>query len=411
MRDLPPLNLSSLMLSNCPLWEDLPFLAQMPHLKKLSLLGMSEVKQIDFSFDSTKNAYAFPSLEHLICDEMPKWQSWAGLLSCHGFPNLGVLKVTNCPNLTKLPVMPLSLFYFKVENVGLNSLPDIYHNYSITTPSPSYPKSSLTEVILRYCPNLKSMNGFLQQENLDFQAVEILVIYNSENLVQLPTSAFGIFVSLKYLYIRGCPKLVPADNQRILLPVKLQTLIIGDCGELDVTVLESSSQLATLTTLRIIDSPTITYIPCSDNAFPSLSELHIQGCDKLVQHSLMKNEHGVNLVKSVTSLKINELNIPHHSLLSIEPLRSLRFVKMCRVVNCSGMEALPEQWLMQNSNTLKILTIENASSLRSLPDTMVRLTALKRLRIKNATLLEHIPELPPSLVQTSITDAGGRELV
>ncbi|KAJ3709260.1 hypothetical protein LUZ61_012965 [Rhynchospora tenuis] len=206
-------------------------------------------------------------------------------------------------------------------------------------------------------------------------------------------------------HYKGCPKLVPLHNQRILLPMKLQTLIIGDCGELDVALLESASQLNILATLHIVDSSTITSIPCSTNAFASLSELRIWGCDKLVQHSLFEIAQGVNPGNNMASLKIHDLSIPL-SLLFIEPLRSLRFVRTCQVADCAPMEAMPEQWLIKNGSTLEWLNIKNANSLRSLPDTLVKLVVLKELDITNAISLEQIPELPPSLIILRIENAS-----
>jgi NB-ARC domain/Rx N-terminal domain len=392
MRKLPPLNLSSLTLANCPLWEDLPLLAQMPHLRKLSLLGMNEVKEVDYSFDSARNDYPFESLEQLCCVKMP---------------NLRELIIKDCPNLTELPAIPHFLFKFEVCNVGLNSLPDLYLSSTITIPV----KSSLRDVQIQNCPNLKSLNGFLQQENHDLQAVEDLRITNCENLVQLPVGAFEKFESLKHLSFNGNPKLLTVSNGRILLPVKLQTLDLGNCGEFDVQLLESASHLTTLHGLSIINSASITCIPFSENAFSSLRKLIIQECDKLIEYSSMKYAQGVSPGNNMASLNINELYIPHLSLLCIEPLRSLRFVRICLIADCSGFEALPEQWLLQNCNTLEQLTIYDASSLRSLPGTMVRLTSLKELRIHNATLLEEIPELPTTLIDKRIKGAGGRMLV
>jgi NB-ARC domain/Rx N-terminal domain len=407
MMDLPALDLSTLTLFDCPFWEDLPLFGQMPHLRELSLSGMNEVKEVDYTFDSQRNACAFPSLEKLQCNNMPKLKSCAGQHNSHNFPNLKELTIMHCPNLMELPGMPLSLSKFEVCSVGLNSLPDICHS----SPAQSTLKSSLGEVIIRSCRNLKLLNGFLQQENLDLLAVVALTIESCENLVQLPISAFRKFESLKYLYIYGSPKLLGVDNQRILLPAKLQILSFGNCGGFDVQLLESASCLTTLHQLSILNSANITFIPFSENAFASLRKLHIEGCDKLVEYSSMEYAAGVSPGNNMASLKINELGIPHLSLLFIEPLRSLRFVRVCKIWDCVGFEALPEHWLLQNSSTLEDLSIIKASSLRSLPGTMQSLTALKLLSIRNAPLLEEIPKLPSSLIDKRIIGAGGRQLV
>ncbi|XP_078170238.1 putative disease resistance protein RGA3 [Carex rostrata] len=395
------LHLSSLTLEGCPLWEALPFLGQMPYLKKLFLKEMDEVKEVDYSCDSSSDC-AFPSLEWLYFCNMSKWKSWTEPHICYGFPNLKGFAIEKCPNLARIPAIPFSLFRFHVDNVGLNSLPNMHHGSNITAPAPSFMKSSLREVHITKCPKLTALNGFLQQKNLDLQAVVKLTIEDCENLVQLPTGAFGNFVSLKHLVIKGSPKLVIVDNQSIILPVKLESLLLGNCGELDVPLLESASQLSTLAELYIKNSANITCIPSSENAFTSLRHLSIRGCDKLIEISSMQQAHNVNTGNTLISLKNSSLSIDHLCLLHIEPFRCLSFVSNLKVEECSGMEALPEKWLLQNSSTLKTLIIYDGSSLRSLPVTMVMLTALEELTIFKATLLEEIPELPASLVSQRI---------
>ncbi|XP_078179438.1 putative disease resistance protein RGA4 [Carex rostrata] len=403
MRGSSHLYLLSLTLQECPLWESLPSLGQMPYLKELSLYSLDDVKEMDYSCDSASDC-AFPSLERLVCNNMPKWKCWTGAHSSYGFPNLIELEIKDCPNLTKLPDIPFSLLAFEVYNVGLNSLPDMHHGSSITSLPPSCMKSSVRVVRITKCPKLIALNGFMQQQNLDLQAIEELTIEDCENLVQLPTGAFGNFVSLKLLCIKGIQNMVTVDNQTILLPVKLETLKMGNCGELDVSLLESASQVSTLTTLGIRNSANITSIPFSENAFTKLTRLTIYGCDKLIELSSMQQAHTVNPGNNLFSLKITDLDIDDLRLLLIEPCRSLRFVRSLEVMKCSGMEALPEQWLLQNSSTLQFLGIEDASSLRSLPSTMVMLTALKSLYILKATLLKEIPELPISLIHKGIAN-------
>jgi hypothetical protein len=513
MKDSSHLDLSSLTFDGCHYCEALPFLGKMPYLKKLSLIEMFEVKEVDYSCDSTSDC-TFPSLEQLYCFNMPKWESWAGPLSCYGFPNLKELSIRACLSLAKLPAIPFSLMKFEIYNVGLNSLPYMHYGSSITDLAPSYMKSSHKVVQIINCLKLISLDGFLQQQNLDLQAVEELTIEGCENLLQLPTEGFGKLMSLKNLTIQDNPKLAAVDFWRNLLPVKLQELSMGNCGELDVPLLEASFCLTNLTELRILGSATITSTTSMENAFPSLKHLVIQdcrnltkfanlplslesfyiydvalsdlpeyfqsscsdgptsssltaplrnveirgcshlaslngfllqesidlsgleeltivdcenlvqlptdavgkyvslerlliqGCPKLVELSSMHQANTVNPGNNLVSLKINYLEVDHLCLLLIEPLRSFRFVSNLIVHECSGLEALPEQWLLQNSSTLMQLNIYDASSLRSLPGTMMMLTSLERLDIDKATLLEEIPELPTSLKYLWIGNAS-----
>jgi NB-ARC domain/Rx N-terminal domain len=626
MRDAPSLDLSSITLSNCPVWKDLPLFGKMPYLKALSLGQMNEVQEMDYSFESTRTACAFSSLEQIYCSQMPKWVSWTGPHSCYGLPKLKELTISNCPALVQLPAMPISLKNFKLCNVGLHSLPNIYHGSNTITSAASFLKSSLRSVViigcpnlqslngfmqqenlglqaieeltikdcenllhlptegfkklmsLKYltvenspklvvmdinnkilpeklkelavencgeldkplieeslgltaltqlrlsgsanvtslittrnaftsleyleirkcdklvkisaqevehrvdgennltllqlhtlhigncqnltnlpnlpysltefsinntavndlpevylssdstgsitsslksslrqaeiinCPNLKSLNGFLQQDNIDLQALEKLKIINCENLIQLPIGAFGKFVSLQHLAIKGSPKLVATDNQSILLPIELMSLSMGNCGELDVPLLNSTSGLSTLVDLRIEYSANITRTFFSGNEFGSLTNLSIYQCNNGLEFSSVEQMHSVHPGNKLGSLKISYLYIDHLCLLLIEPLQSLRYVKHLEVRDCSGMVALPEQWLLQNSSTLKRLIIQNASSLQSLPGKIKRLAALETIYISNAALLEKIPELPTSLIRKEIYGSGGRVL-
>ncbi|XP_078154676.1 disease resistance protein RGA2-like [Carex rostrata] len=397
-------------------------------------------------------------------------------------PYLKIIVIHDCLNIDTLPDMPLSLTEFRISNVGLTSLPTLYQNSGNNTPAPLSLKSLLRVVEIESCPNLISFHGFLQQDNLDLQDIEELTINGCNRLVHLPTHGFGKLTSLKYLTLTNNPKLVAMDIQDHLLPTKLQRLYMGNCGELDLPILEASYGITTLTELQLqnaniisisaaqnsfsalkslgafgkfvslqklkisdcpmlladnnqstllpmalkylsinncgeLDEPllasasslpaltdlfifncaNISRIPSSENAFGSLNYLHISGCKKLVEHSSREQAHGADRGSSFASLKIKKLSIDDLFLLLIEPLRSLSSVSALTVSSCSWMEALLEQWLLQNSSTLKLLTLDDVRNLNTLPATMVRLTVLENLTIYRADLLKELPELPASL--------------
>ncbi|KAJ3684090.1 hypothetical protein LUZ61_013254 [Rhynchospora tenuis] len=327
--------------------------------------------------------------------------------------SLEELSIRKCLKLTSLPCLPLSLITFEIEGIGFSALPEYFESSTSGSsggPSPpsSFTTSSLQRVSIVDCPNLIGLNGFFQQDNIEFRAIISFDVSNCENLVQIPKGAFSKFVSLDRLCIMDCPKLTAIDdNWNNLLPSKLRNLEMKNCGELDVPLLESSSGLTTLTELYICKCANITRIPSTENVFGSLSELEIKGCDKVIELSLMPQAHNEDQGTNTASLKINDLSIDELSLLLIEPLRSLRSVSVLHVFQCSRMEALPEEWLLQNSSTLRELRIWNASFLRSLPATMSRLTALECLFIDHADLLTELPELPASLKDRKIMSSDG----
>ncbi|XP_078179560.1 putative disease resistance protein RGA1 [Carex rostrata] len=458
MEQSPFLNLSSLKLVSCPIWKNQLFSWQMPYLQILDIwdclnldklpnmpISLIEFRVHNVGLTSLPDLYqssGYNTSQPLLLKSslrVVKISKCPNLISLDGFLQQGNLdlqavveltisdceelilvpvgtfgklfslkhlSIEDCENLTKCPNLPLSLTKFCINNVGMSALPEYYQNSdSRIGPSTSSLKSSLREVEIRCCSNLTALNGFLQQDNIDFQAAIIICIYSCMNLVHIPVSAFGIFVSLTELTISNCPMLVAVDNEINLLPTKLKDLKIENCGELDVSLLESASNLTSLTCLEIKNSENINRIPSTENSFISLIDLSIIGCDKLTKHSLMEKAHGADQGGSLGSLKINMLLIDNLCLLLIEPLRSLRFVSHLEVDDCSGMEDLPEQWMLQNENTLKDMYLWNASSIKSLPATMARFTSLKNLTIDNANLLEELPELPASIRSLSIRNA------
>ncbi|KAJ1688721.1 hypothetical protein LUZ63_012876 [Rhynchospora breviuscula] len=407
--DMPLVNLSTLLLSGCPHLKSQPSFSQIPHLKKLQIVmcpninilpdmplsltdfiiwnvGMSALPKFSTVHDSTELSQT-SSLRYVHIEKCPNLKMLDGFLQqctvdLHVLKNLYIagcenltqipmdafrtcvsletLKISGCPKLTSLPCIPLSLIIFAIDGIGVSALPD----------------------------------------NIEFRA---------ENFVQIPKGAFSKLMSLDILTIRDCPKLMAVDNPNNLLPSKLKYLEMGNCGELDVPLLESSSGLTTLTHLLIHNSANITHIPSAENVFGSLSKLEIKRCPKLIELSLMRQAHNVDQGSNVASLKIKELDIDQLSLLSIDPLRSLRSVSVLYVYQCSSIDAWSQQWLLQNSSTLRELEIRKASTMRSLPATMSRLTALEHLGIYCADLLVELPDLPASLKVRQIKSSDGAD--
>ncbi|KAJ1688885.1 hypothetical protein LUZ63_013040 [Rhynchospora breviuscula] len=463
MSNTPPLNLSSLKLYRCRYLNKQPIFGQLPHLKVLHIyecpnldklpdmpISLTEFRIIDVGLTSLPYLYqsfGTKSLEPLSlksslravrimqCRNLKSLNGFLqqGTLDLQGFEELTIgscrnlaqlsingfktfvslkyLCIGDCPNVTRLPCLPRCLITFEIYNMAIRSLPEYFGSPSLSSgPSTSLLESSLREVYITKCRNITALNGFLQQENIDFQSINKIYIKKCEQLAQIPTGAFQKFVSLVDLTIEKCPKLMAVDNKNNLLPSKLKRLSMMNCGELDVPLLESASILTTVTDLIIGDCANITRIPSSENVFGSLCKLSISGCGKLIAPPFTQQAHNFDQGSNCSSFIINDLFIGHLSFLLIEPLRSLKSVSVLQVGDCSGMEALPEQWLLQNSSCLRRLLILNASTLQSLPANMSRLAALEELRIENADFLVELPELPASLKNKCIYGSGNRRL-
>ncbi|KAJ4811784.1 Disease resistance protein RGA2 [Rhynchospora pubera] len=444
IRNSFPPNLSSIELWKCPYLNEQPIFGQIPHLRILKIyecpnidklpdipLSLTEFLVYDVGLISLPNFYQrfgsntptplsekslLTSVDIIKCPTiislngflLPGTQDLCRLenlrieqcdnlaeLPMHAlrtFVSLNQLHISDCPNLTVFPCLPLHLIYLSIDGMAISALPNFFERPgSDGGPSPSSLTSSLGTVRISNCPNITALNGFLQQDNIDFRALYLLRIDKCENLVRIPKGAFRKFVSLTSLFITDCPKLAVVDNQNNLLPSKLIKLFMQNCGELEVPLLQSAFGVSTLTDLVMQECANITPIPSSEHVFRSLNNKPINGDQE----------------RNMSSVNINYLSIDQLSLLLVEPLRSLRSVRILSVEDCSGMEALPEQWMLQNSSTLKKLTIWKASTLQSLPASLMRLTALEELWIDQADLLVEHPKLPATLKKWTICSSYG----
>ncbi|XP_054822916.1 uncharacterized protein LOC129321236 isoform X2 [Prosopis cineraria] len=96
-------DLSLYSFKNC---QFLPSLGDLPSLQSLHITKMDELKRIDqlFCRKSSGNSqdHAFPRLEKLVFEDMPKLEEWDGVKS-GDFPSLHALRLKNCPRLKSLP--------------------------------------------------------------------------------------------------------------------------------------------------------------------------------------------------------------------------------------------------------------------------------------------------------------------
>ncbi|XP_078153775.1 putative disease resistance protein RGA1 isoform X2 [Carex rostrata] len=324
MEDSLPLNLSSLKLHNCPFWKNQLFSGNIPYLK--------------------------------------------------------ILDIRDCRNLDKLPNMPLSLTEFRIRHVGLTSLPAMYQNSGNNTPAPSSAKSSLRVVKIEWCPNLKSLHGFLQQDNLDLQAIEELTINFCKRLVHLPTHGFRKLTSLKYLELTNNPKLVAMDFQGHLLPTKLQRLYMGKCGELDLPILEASYGITTLTELKL-QKANIISIAAVQNSFSALKSLDIVICPAL------KSLGAFGKFVSLQKLKISDcpMLLADNNQSTLLPMA----LKYLLIENCGKLD----EPLLESASSLPALTdllIFNCANISCIPSSEKAFGSLNYLHISGCKkLVEH----------------------
>ncbi|XP_020095299.1 putative disease resistance protein RGA1 [Ananas comosus] len=417
-------NVTDIKLRFCKRCEDLPTLGQLRSLKFLNLHSMKAVKKLLWCSTSVGSC-AFPSLQELRLSDMRNLESFEGE---HMFPLLKKLEIDVCPSLKSLPALPLTLNELRIFMVGLTSLPTMQQDCSSDKGRASCSSSShpaLSHLSICECPNLTSLDGFMLQQQY-FPAFKCLFTRRCENLRHLPGKFFQKLPSLEELLIGLCPNLMAHGIPDNRFPETLERLTLESNGDLEFSLLEESlPKLTALQYLAIDGCASMTSLPPAE-LFPQLSELHIsnckelssldglqalpslnylyiEGCDKLIELSLLQPPLGLTST-SPTGMELVILEIDRQALLRVEPLRNLNnSVTELRIIDGTELTSLDDQGLLQNRNSLRSFAIIKASSLESLPTSMMDLQALCELFIDDAPLLRTIPELPTSMEYLSIT--------
>ncbi|PKU83304.1 Disease resistance protein RGA2 [Dendrobium catenatum] len=97
---------------------------------------------------------------------------------------------------------------------------------------------------------------------------------------------------------------------------------------------------------------------------------------------------------------LNDLYISDSSLLLMEPLRSIAYLKQLWITYNDEVDSFPnevEQWFLTVRSSLSDLQFFRLKSLQSLPSTFESLSSLQFLYIHGVPMLRELPNLPPSL--------------
>uniref|UniRef100_A0ACD5VW35 Uncharacterized protein n=1 Tax=Avena sativa TaxID=4498 RepID=A0ACD5VW35_AVESA len=262
-------NLQTAHICNCRSTV-LPPLGQLPFLKNLNIAGATEVTQIGREFTGLGQIKCFPALEELLLEDMPKLSEWIFDVADQLFPRLTELALINCPKLKKLPPVPPTLATLRIDESGLESLPDLQNGAC---------PSSLTSLYINGCPNLTSLRVGLLAHNPT--ALKSLTLARCEELVSLPKECFCPLESLQILHIYECPCLVPwTALERGLLPTSVEEIRLISCSLLAPVLLNGLRYLPRLKHFQIADCPDISSFP--PKSIPhTLQFLDISCCDDL----------------------------------------------------------------------------------------------------------------------------------
>uniref|UniRef100_A0A0E0L2J2 NB-ARC domain-containing protein n=1 Tax=Oryza punctata TaxID=4537 RepID=A0A0E0L2J2_ORYPU len=324
--------LKYLHLTNCRKWAVLPPLGQLPFLKVLHLKEMCSLKQIGSEFYGT-NPTAFPYLEDLEFDDMPKWVEWTKVEEKYDsvFPRLLKLKLLSCPDLIKVPPFPQSVRKVSIENTGfvshlkLSSSSSKASKVKVETCSAAVLTEGLlhqqqvqeiVDLTLRHCQDVKfeelhALTSLkrLQISHLDItdeqlgtclqglQLLTLLDILHCSQITTLPQIEYpGNLTKFHELNIRQCPQLSSLHS----LPsfATLETVLIENCSR--VTVESFPANFNSLTSLRKLTIMNCTGLESLPSCFPSsLQVVHLIGC-KPTLLSQLQNKDGPEWDKIVS---------------------------------------------------------------------------------------------------------------
>ncbi|XVE81400.1 hypothetical protein DITRI_Ditri15bG0060300 [Diplodiscus trichospermus] len=407
-------NLVSLCLENCPNCKSLPSFGQLPKLEKLRIKGLDSITSVGVEFLGEKMPNAFPSLESLEFEYMPKWENWNFCEvdeETRKFPKLRELRILYCPELMRsIPEYLPSLAKLVICRcwklvISIQILP------------------MLSELDIQGCNKFTCAAESLTLGSIK---VESLVIDECEELCSLRENNWGLLtqsMSLGGLTIRNWPQIVSigAEDEReelmqLKVPCTIQQLLIEKCERLE-KLSTSLHYVTSLTVLQLWSCPKL--ISLSQNNLPlNLKSLVIMRCDNLV--CLLEEEDNGNISNDcllekleigycpkLVSLSKNDLPLNPKSLIItdcanlrclLEEGEDVNINNACLLEQLKISNCLELVYLSKNNSllNLKSLVIEDCDNLRCL------LEEKENVNLGNACLLEHLEIVNcPSLVSLS----------
>ncbi|XP_027913439.1 putative disease resistance protein RGA3 [Vigna unguiculata] len=244
---------------DCDYCEELPPFGKLPHLKRLVVSGMKNVKWIDGETYDGVEEKAFPSLEKLSVENLPNLER---LLRDEGVDML--------PRLSQLIIDGVSNFKFP----RLPFVEEVYYANMIDE------VGFFMEGVVGNTPCLKTLNissikgvTTLPDQVGMVDALEVLEIKLWYDLEYFPEHVLEGLTSLRILRIRGCEKL-KSLSEGVRHLTCLQRLRICCCPEL-VALPNNMSQLTALQHVSIANCSTL---PNGLQRVPSLRSLYISDC-------------------------------------------------------------------------------------------------------------------------------------
>nr|XP_043608742.1 putative disease resistance protein RGA4 [Erigeron canadensis] len=336
----------------------LPPLGQLPSLKKLSIESMDDVKEVGSELLGNGPA-AFPSLEILRFEKMPRWEVWS--VNATGvvvFPCLKELHVRNCPNLVKVSLEALpSLRNLSVWDCGDVLLTSLVGVASAITKLDIYRLSN--EVWGGIVKHL----GTVEQLSIR-ECSEITSLWEPEAV----ESCKEILGNLKKLYIIKCEKLVRIwgrgdEEEGSNLPTSLRMLEILSCKNL-----KHLSYPDSIETLNISNCKNLEHLSCpaQGGGWQKLKSFDIRNCNSILEKELQ--EQVLTIINNTTRNFMPTLEVLRiHNWKDLKSVKKVtHFIQLVtlEIKDCGGIESFPD---LQDLVLLKDLRICNCKSMDGPP--------------------------------------------
>lgn len=359
-------------------------LREMQHLQGLKLRWIEdEVDKADVVFDETKLEALQPhpnlellSLYRYIGVGFPDWLS--------SLTNLVKLSLFGCK---KCQHLSLSYKFPSLKVLELDSLSALeYISYSEEFSNFSF-LSSLEELKIKYCPNLKGWR----------QGGDSIDDDNSTGTATTTTMTAGnhippSFSRLSKLCIRACPQLVSMP----LFPF-LETLELYYCS---FTPLEETTKIAAIEVIDVASASSSTRATSSFAPLSKLKSMEIGRMEKRLPEECMRKlislhrlwiyEYRGPLLQGIRHLAaLKHLEICSSKVLDLSNWEGLRSLKSLWLFQLLNLESLPEG--IQHLTSLEKLTIDYCPCLTALPEWIFSLPSLEILEILQCPKLRSLP--------------------
>ncbi|XVE68344.1 hypothetical protein DITRI_Ditri09bG0060600 [Diplodiscus trichospermus] len=440
-------NLLSLCLEDCQNCTSLPSIGQLPLLKKVCIMGLHSVTSVGVEFFGKNASNAFPSLEGLQFEDMPKWKNWNFIgvdEKARKFPKLRELFIVRCselsgsipeclPSLEKLIIHVCDKLAISIQSLPMLSVLDIYMCHKVVYKGFA-DGSSLKRVCFSYIPKFTCAAEWLTTSVAI--NVESLEIEDCEELCSLRENNWRFLtqpMALGTLSIQRLSQIVSMgveeereELMQLKIPSSIQQLKIKNCERLE-KLATTLRYVTSLSVLELWSCPKL--ISLSKNNLPlNLKSLVIHDCENLLC-LLVEEEDGnisndclleqVNIQNCPKLIYLSNNNLPLNlkqldiykcpSLVSLSSRGKLpASLKQLRLQHCANLESIAQE--IQNNSSLEFILILNCRYINNLPQGLNKLGYLREMYIHGCSNLVSFSEngLPTSSLKVLRLDYCGK---